>query len=289
MQARDAGLEPVGTAGTYDAFLLVEVGLPWPKEITDHPALAGVADAVAPIGARIQGVVPSPDRVADGVSLLVLHRRPPGPFRRYERLEACVAPDDLAEGAAALVATGADPVPDDGVADLLVCTHGARDRCCGALGMSLFASVGSRPGLRVSRTSHTGGHRFAPTVVLLPQGTAWAWLDDDLLEAVLDRSRPPADLLAHYRGSTALADPAVQAAERAVFAEVGWSWLDEARDGHVVEARDDRSVVTIESTAGSWEVVVDHLGLAPQPVCGEPPGSEKKADLQLRVSSCRPR
>ena len=281
MQARGAGLEPVGTAGTYDAFLLVEVSLPWPKEITDHPALEGVADVVAPIGARVQGVVPAPDQVADGQSSLTLYRRAPGRFRRYERQEVCVAPDALVAGATALL--DAAPAADD-VVDLLVCTHGARDRCCGAFGMSLFASVGSRPGLRVRRTSHTGGHRFAPTAILLPQGTAWAWLDDTVLDAILDRSREPAELLPHYRGSTALGPAPVQAAERAVFAEVGWPWLDADRDGRVVESVDDRSVVQLDSTVGSWEAVVVSDGMAPQPVCGAPPGSEKKADPQLRVA-----
>jgi hypothetical protein len=277
-QARGAGLQPTGTAGTYDAFLLVEVPLPWPKEVTDHAALAGV-DVTA--GTRMQGVVPSPDRVAEGESLVVLHRRPPGPFRRYERVERRVPLEGLAAGCASL-ADAARPV-DDGTVDLLVCTHGTRDRCCGSLGMSLFLAVASRPHLRVRRTSHTGGHRFAPTVVLLPEGTCWGWLDDDALAAVLDRSRSPAELLGHYRGSTAMRGPAAQVAEAAVLGEVGWSWLDEERDAREVEP----GVVLVESSAGTWEVLVADRGAAPQPVCGDAPGSGPKSDPQLHVTEVR--
>lgn len=268
---------PTGTAGAYDAFLLVEVPLPWPREITEHPALAGVE---VPPRTRVQGVVPAPDHVAEGESLVVVHRRPEGPFRRYERLEHRVALDDLPSG---LATAGDVPPVDDGTVDLLVCTHGTRDRCCGSLGMSLFLAVASRPHLRVRRTSHTGGHRFAPTVVLLPEGTCWGWLDDPTLAAVLDRSRPPADLLGHYRGSTAVHGAAAQVAEAAVLADVGWTWLDAARDVREVEP----GVVAVESTLGEWEVLVDDGGIAPQPVCGEPPSPGGKGDPQLRVREVR--
>jgi hypothetical protein len=282
VQARDAGLRPGGTAAAHDAFLLVEVPLPWPRAIEDHPVLAGLEP---PPGTRVQGVVPAPDHVAEGEAAVVLHRHPPGPFRRYEREERRVPLNDVVPASRALLAgeQHADGQTSPGTIDLLVCTHGTRDRCCGSLGTALFLTVASRPDLRVRRTSHTGGHRFAPTAVLLPEGTCWGWLDDDLLAAVLDRSRPPADLLGHYRGSTAMGGPATQVAEAAVFAEVGWSWVDEARSAEVVEAAGDRTVVRVDSTAGAWDVVVRDLGDAPQPVCGEAPGSGPKSDPQLAV------
>lgn len=251
VQAREAELQTTGTAGSYDGFVLVEVPLPWPREITEHPVLA---DLAVPPGHRVQGVVPS----LEGPGPTVRYRRFDGPFRGYEG-------------------------GDDGVVDLLVCTHGTRDRCCGSMGMSLFLSVGSRPELRIRRTSHTGGHRFAPTALLLPEGTSWAWLDDVVLGAVLDRTGEPAELLAHYRGSTGMPDPWTQVAEAAVFAEVGWGWLDEGRTARVVEP----GVVLVESTIGEWEVEVEHRGAAPQPVCGEPPSPGGKGDPQLHVTGSR--
>ena len=56
---------------------------------------------------------------------------------------------------------------------LLVCTNAKRDQCCAVLGRPLAASFASQAWARpttVWETSHTSGHRFAPTFVSLPDG-----------------------------------------------------------------------------------------------------------------------
>lgn len=277
-------MTPIGTAPAHDAFLLVEVPLPWPKDAAAHPALAAVADVAAGIGARVQ--LMAPPLSSDG--RIVLYRRDPsGPFRRYERVEARASWDRLAEAVRSAAAAAPTPTPTPGAdTSVLVCTHGARDRCCGALGMSLFASMKPRAGVRISRTSHLGGHRFAPTALVLPEGTAWAWLDDAVLDAVLDRSRPPSELLPYYRGSAGIGAPVVQAAEAAVFGAVGWSWLDEERTGRVVEDDGHHRVVRIESTAGAWQATVVREATVAQPVCGDASPGPKRDDV-LRVVDLR--
>ena len=60
------------------------------------------------------------------------------------------------------------PVPAEPL--LLVCTHGARDRCCALLGMPLYRALAAEIPGRVWRSSHQGGHRYAPTVIVLPWG-----------------------------------------------------------------------------------------------------------------------
>jgi hypothetical protein len=281
-QARGMDADPVGTAVHARAVLLVEVPLPWPKDVADHPALAGeVAALAAGLRARLQGVVPDPTRAARGEALVVLHRSDDGDFRGYERHTAVAEAGDLAAGVRAVAASTA---PEPG-RDVLVCGHGSRDRCCGSLGTALHAATaaGGRPGLRVHRTSHLGGHRFAPTAVLLPEGTAWAWLDDALLGAIVDRRVPPAALRAHYRGSSAMPHPAVQVAECAVFAAVGWDWLDHARRGEVVAAEADRWTVRVDGGTAAWLGVVERTGSDPQPVCGQPLSAATKADDRLRL------
>jgi hypothetical protein len=274
-QARELAAEPLGTAVHARALLLVEVPLPWPADIGDHPALADVVEAANAMGARVQGLVPDPDRAARGEALVVLHAAPDGPFRGYERRAAVVPAGELVKGLGDLQEAPA--------ADLLVCSHGARDRCCGSLGTTLHAGAQRRDGLHLQRTSHLGGHRFAPTAVLLPQGTAWAWLDDALLGAILDRRVPPAALTGHYRGSLAMPHPSAQVVEGAVFAAVGWDWLDHGRQGSVVAEDGDRWTVRIDSTAGTWHGVVERTGTAPQPVCGQPLAAAKKSDDHLRL------
>ncbi len=279
-QARTLAADPAGTAIRARAVLLVDLPLPWPKDIADHPALAGeVAALAAGLGARLQGVVPDPARAARGEALVVLHRAGQGDFRGYERHAVVTSAGDLAAGVRAVAASTA---PEPGL-DVLVCGHGSRDRCCGSLGTALHAAAGAQPGIQIHRTSHLGGHRFAPTAVLLPEGTAWAWLDDALLGAIVDRRVPPAALRAHYRGSLAMPHPAVQVAEGEVFAAVGWGWLDHARRGAVVAAEPDRWTVRIDGAAGSWVGVVVRTGSAPQPVCGRPLSAAAKADDHLRL------
>lgn len=94
-----------------------------------------------------------------------------------------------------------------------VCTHGRRDACCAQWGRPLVTALAAVGGDAVWETSHTGGHRFAPSVLSFPSGAVHGFVDevDDFWAAVgtgrLD--------LATYRGNAALARPA-QAAEVAV-------------------------------------------------------------------------
>jgi hypothetical protein len=89
-------------------------------------------------------------------------------------------------------------------------------------------AAAARPG-RIWEASHTGGHRFAPTGVLLPHGATLARLDTALATTVLDEAdhgRLPAAVLGpqHDRGRSGL-EPDAQAAESHVRAEHGVTQL----------------------------------------------------------------
>jgi hypothetical protein len=110
-------------------------------------------------------------------------------------------------------------VPGAGPAEpiLLLCTNGRRDVCCAVRGRPVaLESAVAHPG-RVWEASHTGGHRFAPTGVLLPHGATLARLDPSTSAAVLTEAASghlPAALLGplHDRGRSPLSGPH-QAAE----------------------------------------------------------------------------
>ena len=108
---------------------------------------------------------------------------------------------------------GAAPCPPV----LLVCTNGRRDVCCAVRGRPVALDAGAAHPGRVWEASHTGGHRFAPTGILLPHGATLARLDAELAGAVVvasDADELPAAVLGprHDRGCSALA-PGAQAAE----------------------------------------------------------------------------
>ena len=70
-----------------------------------------------------------------------------------------------------------------GSPQVLVCTHGSRDRCCGVLGGAIFAQLKNQLKMMlpdaVWQVSHLGGHRFAPTALCLPLGLLLGRIDVD--------------------------------------------------------------------------------------------------------------
>jgi hypothetical protein len=108
---------------------------------------------------------------------------------------------------------------------LLICSNSRRDVCCSVRGRPVALESGSqRPG-QVWECSHTGGHRFAPTGVLLPHGQTFGRLCAVSAVAALDaaaRGELPAELLgaACDRGRSHLGAPE-QAAESTVRAQIG--------------------------------------------------------------------
>ncbi|MGZ4681198.1 MAG: sucrase ferredoxin [Acidimicrobiales bacterium] len=299
--AREVGVDPVGTAVHARGWLLLDWPLPWPRDVAEIAALEPVRAAIAGTGIRVQLMVPPPD--ADRWSVVV-HELGPGDdgwFSGYRRRAVSVEPAHLIATALDLVtgandandandANEADPLVDPAVTDVLLCGHGSRDRCCGSMGTAL-AVAAQAEGLAVRRTSHTGGHRFAPTGLLLPQGTAWAFLDDDALTRIISASGPVDDLLDRYRGSVALASPQRQAAERAVFGVVGWPWLQHRRravplDG--VGTDEGRVLVEAIDPAGrhrSWTVEVAAGRRLPVPECGRDPATAPKSETEVAVTS----
>ena len=109
-----------------------------------------------------------------------------------------------------------------------MCTNSKRDVCCALEGRPVAESLAADPAYssRVLEVSHLGGHRFAPTALLLPTGHAFGRLDPLSARAVLD-SAAVGDLgpLDHHRGRTSLPQPA-QSAETAVRAAEAVTALD---------------------------------------------------------------
>ena len=104
------------------------------------------------------------------------------------RLGRVDRPDVVAGWDLADIAAGA--LRDWGRADpdplLLVCANGRRDRCCGHSGGRLADALWRGPYTdRVLTCTHLGGHRFAPTALLLPIGALHGRLDEDAAAGLL--------------------------------------------------------------------------------------------------------
>jgi hypothetical protein len=291
--ARAQDLDPIGSAGTYDCFFLVETPLPWPRDVSEIAALREAIEAVeheAPDrSARVLAIVPTHDEP------LVTHwwRDPDAPAGPYAGADHVVAPNDLAPTLAALARDpGAHEPVNQARRDVVICTHGRRDVCCGRAGTALFQSVRDRwEGVRVRRTSHTGGHRFAPTGFTFPEARAWAYLEPDLVAAIVERTGEPERLARHYRGWAAL-DAAAQVAERELLRRHGWRWIEAAVEAKPLAGIDPDSGTagvsiswTLDGEAGSASAGVGIRRRVATLACGSPPDATTKTDPEYEIRS----
>jgi hypothetical protein len=143
-------------------------------------------------------------------------------------------------------------------------------------------STAGEPNVRFWRTSHTGGHRFAPTALSLPHGYAWAHLDVDSTLA-LALGRDPAGIAQHCRGAVTLHSSVAQVADREALARSGWEWASSPREAVVVAHERDTLATTVEvhPTAGSncgFRLRVELVEHVAMPTCGAVDGPEFKTE-----------
>lgn len=113
---------------------------------------------------------------------------------------------DLAAVAAGSLRTWGEPDPEP---LLLVCANGRRDRCCGHAGGRLADQLWRGPESdRVLTSTHLGGHRFAPTALLLPHGALHGRLDVACAADLLAGSREGVMRADTLRGFSTLPGPA---------------------------------------------------------------------------------
>ena len=117
---------------------------------------------------------------------------------------------DLLDAADAMIATLPAPTePPEPV--ILVCTHGVHDVCCALRGRPVASALASRWPELVWECTHIGGDRFAPNVVLLPDGFYYGNLDPDDAIATVQAHLAGTVLTDRLRGMARFLPP-VQAA-----------------------------------------------------------------------------
>ncbi len=276
-----------GTAPPFSSLLVVELPLPWPKDIGTDPRLVDIAEVCQDTGHRLQTVVPA--MTATKLRALRFTRTATA-VTGFARVERSFEPHELqTETIALLREAGSDDRDPAEVSDVLVCAHGIRDRCCGSAGTRLFlgAEESAPPGIHLWRTSHLGGHRFAPTAMTLPDGRAWASLDSATLVAIATRAVDPSAVAHLDRGSSLFADRWHQVADSAVLAHLDdWSWT---RTDRTMTTRpgplDGTRVVDVADDADRrWVVTVETVRRLPIPLCGSELADAVKFDDELRAT-----
>jgi hypothetical protein len=283
-----AGVSAYGTAARATFFVALEQPGPWGRDAATQshlPAGLGgeLAEACASRGGRLS-LIRHPGPHADDHGgpghaaylawagpqpwLLTVSLDDPTDLLRAD-LDALAHGDRDAVARSMPAAHEADPV-------LLLCTNGRRDVCCAVRGRPVALDAGAaRPG-RVWEASHTGGHRFAPTGVLLPHGATLARLDAAQAIDALDQAgsdRLPVVLLGpeHDRGRSAL-EPGAQAAESHVRAVSGEGSLVDLETTACEPGADGAQRYAVRHRDGRrWLVRVSGADVAALPEsCGKP-------------------
>ncbi|MCK7627837.1 sucrase ferredoxin [Streptomyces sp. RS10V-4] len=296
-----AAAEPLaGTAATARTWLLIEQPGPWgAKALTDShldPHVGQALEAAAEgTGVRV-ALIRRPGRHADFHGTprrLFLAHTAPG--RSWIRTTTVT--DPRAALGLDFAALGAgdhgdlwEPYTGDPV--VLVCTNGKRDRCCALLGRPLAAQLASE-GCATWEVTHIGGHRFSPTLFVLPYGYAYGRASSELVKEVVEAARGGRVTPDACRGRSTWDRPG-QAADLAVRELVG-EWRTDALDVVRTDAvrpepRSDPGqahgsgplpgttpawALTVAHTDGrTWRVVVEQRSDgAPAPAsCGAPLG-----------------
>lgn len=279
-------IDPGGTALAPDVVVLAEVDEPWPKPAGKHEALVELVRACQERSENIRLLAAVPR--GDEPRRVIAFRPVDGGATRSERL-MCADP------VSALGEVLDDADPDNvrvhaGVTSLLVCTQGSHDVCCGTDGVAFADWADRNLSVEVFRVSHTGGHKFAPTAMTLPDGRMWAYLDPPSATEIVEDRGEATLVVGQCRGWWGTPTGVAQVGERAVFAKLGFD-LDTQPRTVVVEEPDPgsdvrRVLVTVgEQSPETYELTVSPGREVPTIMCNAPGGVPVKPGQEWVVTA----
>lgn len=245
---RRSGEDLIGTAGHYQTYVLIECPLPWAAKVFTSacipPELRQYIKATKAVrSVQFLAINRGVSSSGNALTLMVYEKTVPSAkslFAKgasYESVSVYRGHefelDDLTQAVDCLEAHWqgnriGKPITQK---DILVCTHGMRDKCCAKFGQPFFreatqsAQQGNLPNTRIWKVSHIGGHRFAPTAISLPDGRYYGHLTLSALQAIVTRSGSVDQIRSVYRGWGLLPAP-LQVLERQLLLDHGWSWFD---------------------------------------------------------------
>lgn len=265
--------EPLpGTAPVATGWVLVEDPGPWGRDALTEgqlptEAITRLRHGLLEGPIRHQAIRRPDRRRAEGHTVFLVHagatpwvRRLVLPADRLVQVDPAVTlapvPPDVGE-------PHHDPI-------VLVCTHGRRDPCCAQRGTRVVRALAATEHDATWETSHTGGHRFAPNVIVLPAGAVYGAVDATTAMAAVTAARDGRLSLDGLRGRSGT-ERYVQAAEVDVRQRHGLTGLrDVLVEDTIVEA--DVALVRLRTPDEIMTIRVRRSDLPPRPVsCGAEP------------------
>jgi hypothetical protein len=243
-RARAVAESLTATASFGRRWLLLEVAGSWgPNAFRNSPVLDPA------FGGRIERRA-----AADGFRLVAIRR--PGRARhagghrwRWARVNSVPGSESIVWGEVAgypdyLTAPFDKPGSRSEDIVIAVCAHGRHDQCCATRGRAVAAMLHRDDPDAVWECSHIGGDRFAATMLLLPHGINYGWVDTLGAQHMVSEYRAGRVVLAGLRGRSAFSflEQAAQDAARTTLGDLRVDAYEPVRSGRM--------------TDGSWEVIL---------------------------------
>lgn len=260
--ALEKGLDPAGSAGDFEDAIIIETPLPWKRDLYQQAGVLPqqIIDLMALWMERYQAgqgyphrpLLAAPDSAysRNGFRRVMLFTRQSVPFACYDKTEYLVPDDELGALAWALYENRDDlsrfeqfRLPEaDSIRDVLVCTHGTIDAACAKFGFPLYNDLRKNHAsdrLRAWRVSHFGGHVFAPTLMDMPGGHYWAYVEENQAAQIVRQTGDVTALRGHYRGWAGIGESFLQVAERELWQRYGWEWFSYRKSGLILAQEAD--------------------------------------------------
>jgi len=249
----------IGTAAYYETYILIEYPFPWAKNAFDS----------RDIPSNLKALIKEAREDKNSTNFLLINRgesnntdhqkviifsMKKGLSNGYKKQEFEV--ENLEEIVPTLrdkLLSNNDNLSDVGEStrDILVCTHGAHDKCCAKYGKPFYKDAQttisnlSLDKVRIWQTSHFGGHRFAPTVIDFPSGRYYGLLDGEIFKSILIGSGDINRVSKAYRGWAKL-PPLAQTLERELLVLHHWDWFNFKVDCKLLEHRENNELSQVE-------------------------------------------
>ncbi|AFY47504.1 hypothetical protein Nos7524_1631 [Nostoc sp. PCC 7524] len=265
---RQLGEDVIGSATDYQTYILVECPLPWVSNAFDSKwvpknlqiLVEEVTQSKLPI--RFLLIANELTHKVEHTTLLI-YQKQEGLSHGYNKYEFQLPHIEQVAGVVKKWLWGKMPgyeIETSVSRDILVCTHGSHDKCCARYGNPFYFNAAATidnlnlENIRIWKSSHFGGHRFAPTAIDLPEARYYGLLDQDSFRAILQRSGDIDCLNQVYRGWGILPS-AIQVLERDLILRHGWDWFNYKVAGRILEQSLDNNTIlgelTVEKSSGS--------------------------------------
>jgi hypothetical protein len=251
----------IGSATNYETYILIECPPPWTSEAFNSRwvpnSLKNLVEEVRRTKLPIRFLLIANERShRTEQTTLLIYQKQEGLSSGYQKHEFQLANIEQVAGLVKRFLWGTIPdceIDNSFTRDILICTHGSHDKCCAKYGNPFYFQATNTIAnlnldhVRVWRSSHFGGHRFAPTAIDLPEGRYYGALEQDVFRAILTKNGDIQLFNQVYRGWGIL-PTAMQILEKELIIRHGWDWLNYKVAGKILEQSLDNHTMLAELT-----------------------------------------